>query len=199
MPHYTPSDVPRRYRPSRRVARSDEQQTTTALTEEFSGLAVSYGDTLLFIGYEVDGGAEILIYRRYRFSSDERVQGYLGYLWVPYGTPWEEILDRVNTIEQRAQQNYRVATSLRASELRAHGSRYEAAYDAITEAFRESWHGLSVRLRREGNASKDGVIFSGHPPGPVLAEWRGGTYTVMVFPTGSILVLTGDPRSRFET
>ena len=181
------------------MARSDEQQTSTALTEEFSGLAVAYGDTLLFIGYEVEGRVEVVVYPRYRFSSDDRVQGYLGYLWVPYGTPWEEILEGVNKIEQRAQQNYRIATTLRAGELRAHGSRYEAAYDAIADTFRESWHGLSVRLRREGSAKKEAVTFTGSPPGPVLAEWRGGTYTVMVFPTGSILVLTGDQRARFDT
>ena len=82
--------------------------------------------------------------------------------------------------------------------MRAHGSRFESAYEAVTDAFRESWHGIALRLRREGQASKGDVRFSGTPPGPVLAEWRGNTYTVHVFPTGSILVLSGDQRRRLD-
>jgi hypothetical protein len=168
------------------------------LSEEFIGMAVAYGNTLLFIGYEVNSRVEIMVYPRYRFSSDDRVKGYLGYLWVPLGTGWEEILAEVDEIYSTAQGNYSLAVSGRSSEMRAHGSRYEAAYEAITDAFRESWHGVALRLRREGQATKAGVRFSGRPPGPVLAEWHGNVYTVLVFPTGSILMLTGDQRRRFD-
>ena len=48
-----------------------------------------------------------------------------------------------------AQTNYRTATTLRSNAMRAHGSRFETAYSAITDIFRESWHGFSLRLRRE--------------------------------------------------
>jgi hypothetical protein len=82
--------------------------------------------------------------------------------------------------------------------MRAHGSRFEAAYEAITDAFRESWHGFALRLQRDGQAIKEGVRFSGTPPGPVLAEWQDKTYTVQVFPTGSIMVLTGDQRHKLN-
>ena len=57
-----------------------------------------------------------------------------------------------------------------------------------------TWHGFALKLQREGQVVKSGVCFTGKPPGPVLAEWRGKIYTVQVFPTGSILVLTGDQR-----
>ena len=164
------------------------------LTDEFLGLAIAYGNTLLFIGYEVNGRVEIVVYPRYRFSSDDREKGYLGYLWVELGTPWERILADVDAIYDTAQENYRFAATQRASEMRAHGSRYESAYDAITDIFRESWHGFALKLQREGQVVKSGVCFTGKPPGPVLAEWRGKIYTVQVFPTGSILVLTGDQR-----
>jgi hypothetical protein len=180
------------------VASSNPDAVPAALTEDFLGLAVAYGNTLLFIGYEVNGLVEITVYPRYRFSSDDRVQGYLGYTRVPLGTPWEMILEKVDSIFEAAERNYRLAVTLRAGELRAHGSRYEAAYDAVTEVFRESWHGLALRLKREGKFDKDGVSFRGQPPGPVLADWRGRTYTLMVFPTGSILMLTGDKRTSFD-
>ena len=160
------------------------------------GLAVAYGNTLLFIGYEVNGRVEIMVYPRYRFSSDDRVKGYLGYLWVPVGTSWEEILVDVDAIYDNAERNYRTAATLRAGEMRAHGSRYETAYEAITDTFRESWHGFALRLNREGEAVKSGVRFTGDPAGPLLAEWRDKTYTVQVYPTGSILVVTGDQRRR---
>lgn len=158
------------------------------------GVAVAYGNTLLFIGYEVNSRVEIVVYPRYRFSADDRVQGYLGYLWVPLDTPWESILADVDEIYAVAQENYRRAVTTRSAETRAHGARYEAAYEAITDAFRESWHGIALRLRREGQADKSGVRFTCKPPGPILAEWRGKAYTVQVFPTGSIMVATGDQR-----
>jgi hypothetical protein len=162
-------------------------------------VSAAYGDALLFLGYEVEGKIEVVVYPRYRFPSDDRVQGYLGYLWVEPGTPWEIILGHVELILEAAQTNYRTAVAIRSQELRAQGSRFESAYDAITDVFRESWHGFSLRLERYGEAKKEAVTFTGRTPGPILATWRGETYTVMVFPTGSICMLTGDQRSRFET
>ena len=159
---------------------------------------MAYGNTLLFIGYEVNGLVEITVYPRYRFSSDDRVHGHLGYVRVPFGTPWEVALAQVDGIELEAEQNYRRAVALRSSETRAHGAGYEAAYEAITELFRESWHGFSLKLKREGSVAKDGVVFSGEPPGPVMAEWRGKAHTVQVFPTGSITMVMGDQRDRLK-
>lgn len=161
-------------------------------------MAVAYGNTLLFIGYEVNGLVEVAVHPRYRFSSDDRVQGQLGYVHVPYGTPWEQILPEVDRIFEKAQENYRFAVTQRSTELRAHGSRFESAYEAITDIFRESWHGFALRLNREHTFVKSGVAFTGHPPGPVLATWRDRPYTVMVFPTGSITMLTGDKRDVFS-
>src|SRR5439155_4439059 len=112
----------RRYRPNRRVQPSEVAAPPT-LTEEFTGLAVAYGNTLLFIGYEVNGQVEITVYPRYRFSSDDRVQGHLGHVWVPFRTPWEDILPMVDAVEARAQQNYRIAVRQRADERRAQGVR----------------------------------------------------------------------------
>ena len=189
--------APRRNRPSRRVVTSSEEEPGL-LTLDFQGVSAAYGDALLFIGYEVEGRLEVVVYPRYRFPSDDRVQGYLGYLWVEPGTPWEVVLRHVDGITDAAQTNYRTAVALRSQELRAQGSRFEAAYDAIADAFRESWHGFELRLARYGEARKEGVTFTGGPPGPVLATWRGETYTVLVFETGSICMLSGDQRSRFE-
>jgi hypothetical protein len=157
---------------------------------------MAYGNTLLFIGYEVNGLVEIAVYPRYRFSSDDRVQGHLGYVRVPYGTSWEEIIPQVDDLFDVAQTNYRTAATLRSNAMRTHGSRFETAYSAITDIFRESWHGFSLRLLREKKVEKDGVTFAGSPPGPVLAVWRGEPYTVQVFQTGSILMVKGDQRKR---
>lgn len=196
--HYTTSGPQRRHRPSRRIADPGAEARSSVLTEEFQGLAVAYGSTLLFIGYEVEGLVELTIYPRYRFSSDDRVQGHLGYVRVPLGASWQEILTEVEEVYAKAEENYRMAVNLRAREVRAHGARYESAYEAVTEAFRESWHGFALRLRREGAARKEGVSFEGEPPAPVLAQWGGKTYTVHVYPTGSILMLTGDRRELFD-
>ncbi|MFL5732154.1 MAG: hypothetical protein ACJ78Q_03055 [Chloroflexia bacterium] len=186
---------PRRNRPNRRVRATQSDEATT-LTEEFTGLALAFGSTLLFVGYEVNGLVEIAVYPRYRFSSDDRVQGHLGYVRVPFGTPWETILAEVEVIYGAAEENYRTAVNLRSSELRAHGSQYETAYEAITDMFRESWHGFSLKLNREDQVAKDGAVFSGRPPGPVLVSWRGKSYTVQVFPTGSITMVTSDQQRR---
>src|SRR5437016_688344 len=72
--NYTTSGPARRYRPTRRIAPSRE--TPPTLTSDFLGMAVAYGNTLLFIGYEVNGKVEVVVYPRYRFGSDDRVQGY---------------------------------------------------------------------------------------------------------------------------
>lgn len=194
---YSHRGAARRNRPARRVVTGGEDEPGL-LTLDFQGVSAAYGDALLFIGYEVEGRLEVVVYPRYRFPSDDRVQGYLGYLWVEPGTPWEVVLRHVDGITEAAQANYRTAVALRSQELRAQGSRFEAAYDAIADVFRESWHGFELRLARHGEANKAGVAFTGRPPGPVLATWRGETYTVLVFETGSICMLSGDQRARFE-
>jgi hypothetical protein len=176
----------------------EESGVPTTLTPEFEGVSASYGNTLLFIGYEVNGLVEIVVYPGYRFGSDDRVQGHLGYLHVPYGTPWPEILLQVDAIYEHAQRNYRVAVSMRSSDLRSRGAQFESAYDTIVSIFRECWHGFSLRLRREGQIVKEGVTFEGRPPGPVLATWRKEKYTLVVFTTGSILLVAGDRRRDFE-
>jgi hypothetical protein len=164
------------------------------LTKELEGVAAAYGDTLLFIGFEVKSRIEVVVYPRYRYGSDDRVQGHLGTLWVEVGTPWEEILAKVDALRERAERFYQAVMSLRAGELRGHGARYERAYDSIAEIFRESWHGFSLRLKRENKVSKEGATFEGAPPGPVLVTWGGEQFTLLVAPTGSILMLRGDRR-----
>ncbi len=196
---YTSSGATRRKRPNKRLAQTNtEPIEPTLLTEDFIGLSLAYGNTLLFIGYIVNGLVEISVYPRYRFSSDDRVQGHLGYVHIPLGTPWEEIIPQIDDIFDLAQTNYRTAVTLRSNALKSHGARFESAYQFITDIFRESWHGFSLRLRREDKVVKDGVTFSGNPPGPVLAIWRGESYTVQVFSTGSICMVKGDQRNRLQ-
>lgn len=193
---YTASQ-PTRRRPARRVSQQrDEAETPSTLTEDLIGLTVAYGNTLLFMGYEVNGLVEIAVFPRYRFASDDRVQGHLGYVRVPLGTPWTTILPQVDEIAEQAEGNYRTAVSLRANSLRAHGARFESAYDAITDTFRESWHAFMLRLLRDGRIERDGLTFEGTPPGPVLVTWRGEPYTLIVFTTGSILLVRGDQRRK---
>lgn len=184
---------PRKYRPTSRVSQSDPA-IPNVLTKELEGVAAAYGDTLLFIGFEVKSRIEVVVYPRYRYGSDDRVQGHLGTLWVEVGTPWEEILAKVDALRERAERFYQAVMSLRAGELRGHGARYERAYDSIAEIFRESWHGFSLRLKRENKVSKEGATFEGAPPGPVLVTWGGEQFTLLVAPTGSILMLRGDRR-----
>ncbi len=188
--------APRR-RPSRRVTSADSAEPAV-ITADFQGVAAAYGNTLLFVGYEVDGLIEVVVYPRYRFSSDDRVQGHLGYVHAVPGTPWEVLLQRVDAVYEAAQTNYRTAVTLRAGEQRAHGAHYDTAYEAITDIFRESWHGFALRLGRDGTVKKDEVLFTGSRRGPVLVNWRGSQYTLMVFPTGSITLVKGDSRSRFR-
>jgi hypothetical protein len=197
---YTSSETTRKRRPNRRVSQPrpepDEAAEPTLLTEDFIGLSMAYGNTLLFVGYEVNGLIEIAVYPRYRFSSDDRVQGHLGYVRVPLGTSWEQIIPQIDDLFDMAQTNYRTAVTLRSNSSKAQGARFETAYSTITDIFRESWHGFALRLRREDKIVKDGVTFTGTPPGPVLAVWRGEPYTVQVFPTGSICMVSGDQRKR---
>ena len=195
---YLESGAARR-RPTRRVARGAGSRSgageVEALTADLQGVAAAYGNTLLFIGYEVEGLLEIVVFPRYRFSSDDRVQGHLGNLRVPEGTPWSLILPQVDGVFDDAQRYYRRAVTTRSAETRAHGARYEAAYSAIGDLFRESWHGFSLRLKREGRVEREGATFEGDPPGPVLVRFGRETYTLHVSPTGSILLATGDKRA----
>ncbi len=185
----------RRHRPGGRVSSGAEATVPDTLTTDMEGVAAAYGDTLLFIGFLVNGRIEIVVYPRYRFGADDRVQGQLGTLWIEPGTHWQIILEQVDALQERATRFYQAASTLRAAELRAHGSRFERAHDSIGEIFRESWHGLRLRLLREGKFSKEGTVFEGNPPGPVLVTWNGAQFTLMVAPTGSILMLQGDRRS----
>jgi hypothetical protein len=194
---YTSSAQPARRRPARRVAQqSGEAVAPATLNEDLIGLTVAYGNTLLFIGYEVNGLVEIAVFPRYRFGSDDRVQGHLGYVRVPLDAPWTVILPQVDALSEHAEHNYRTAVSLRANSLRAHGARFESAYDAITDTFRESWHAFKLRLLRDGRIERDSITFAGIPPDPVLVTWRGEPYTLQVFTTGSILLVRGDRRRK---
>lgn len=200
---YTSSEPVRRSRPRRRTPKQPGDDGSpqsggipSALTADFIGLTVQYANSLLFIGYEVEGLVEITVYPRYRFSSDDRVQGHLGYVRVPLGTSWADILPQVDDVQDRAQANYRNAITLRSNAMQANGARFEAAYQTITDLFRESWHGFSLKLRRDGEVVKGKVTFQGTPPGPILATLRGEDYTVQVYPTGSITMVKGDQRER---
>ncbi len=199
---YTSSEPPRRNRPRRRPVRSEPAEnpnvTPPLLTEDFIGLAVQYTSALLFIGYEIDGLVEITVYPRYRFSSDDRVHGQLGYVRTPFGTPWDAILEQVDAIVAEAENNYRAAITLRSNAQQAGGARFDNAYHVITDLFRESWHAFALRLQREGEIKKGDVTFTGAPPDPVLVTWRGDIYTLNVFPTGSILLVNGDQRKRLR-
>lgn len=186
-----------RRRPSRRVTPAGSAEPAV-ITSDFQGVAAAYGNTLLFVGYEVEGLIEVAVYPRYRFSSDDRVQGHLGYVHAQLGTPWEVLLQRVDAVYEAAQTNYRTAVTLRAGEQRAHGARYDTVYEKITDIFRESWHGFALRLGRDVTVKKDSVLFTGSRRGPVLVSWRGEEYTLMVFPTGSITLVKGDRRSHFR-
>lgn len=189
------STSPRRSRPSRRVASSSSGESVDVLSEDMAGVSAAYGNTLLFIGYTVNGLVEIVVYPRYRFSGDDRVQGQLGNLRVPPGTSWQEILPMVDVVFEEAQAYYRRAALSRSREMRAHGSRYESAYDTIADIFRESWHGFALRLRRQGRIEKGNAVFEGEPPDPVLVTLGTEVYTLHVSPTGSIMMVTGDRRT----
>jgi hypothetical protein len=199
---YTSSEPVKRNRPRRRPVPSEDHGapnvTPPLLTEDFTGLAVQYTSALLFVGYEIDGLVEITVYPRYRFSSDDRVHGQLGYVRTPFGTPWDLILEEVEAIVSEAESNYRAAITLRTNAQQAAGARYDNAYHVITDLFRESWHAFALRLQREGEIKKGDVTFTGAPPDPVLVTWRGDVYTLHVFNTGSIVLVNGDQRKRLR-
>jgi hypothetical protein len=190
--------LPARRRPPRRVARNTQGSQPDVLSKDLQGVTAAYGNVLLFIGYEVVGKLEIVVFPRYRFSSDDRVQGHLGTLWIMADSPWGEILPQIDTIFDDAQRYYRRAVTTRAAESRANGARYEAAYSTVTDIFRESWHGFALRLRREGRFTKEEVAFEGEPPRAVLVTLGRETYTLHVAPTGSILLATGDRREALD-
>ncbi|HEX6605524.1 MAG TPA: hypothetical protein VF276_01300, partial [Chloroflexia bacterium] len=77
------------------------------LTADFAGAVAQYGDTMLFVGFDLgDGQLQITVYPGYRFPADDRVHGHIGIFDVPVGTPWTEIMQRVDAIEAQAQRNY---------------------------------------------------------------------------------------------
>ncbi len=167
------------------------------LTADFSGATAQYGDTILFIGFDFgDASFQITVYPGYRFSGDDRVHGHIGIFDAQIGTPWTEILARVDEIEQEAQSNYQRCVQLRmgGSERRysARGGLNDTGTDHVADAFRESWAGFSLRLAREGCVTRGGVSFEGDPRRAFLARWRDRTYTVRVYDTGSLLVVPGD-------
>ncbi|MDQ3927603.1 MAG: hypothetical protein M3328_00495, partial [Chloroflexota bacterium] len=52
----------RRYRPARRVTNDDDESQPGLLTHDFQGVAAAYGDAQLFLGYEVEGKIEVVVY-----------------------------------------------------------------------------------------------------------------------------------------
>jgi hypothetical protein len=169
------------------------------LTLDLAGAAAQYGDTLLFIGFNLgDGQIQITVYPGYRFPADDRVHGHIGIFDVPLGTPWVEILKRVDRIEADAQRNYR-----RCLQLRQNGGRGgysarsggDAGVDHVSDSFRESWAGLRVRLRKLGAVQRGDVRFEGDPARAFLAHWGDRDYTVRVYSSGSMVVVPGDRRS----
>src|SRR5579859_2323395 len=165
------------------------------LTAELAGAVAQYGDTLLFLGFDLgDGQIQITVYPGYRFPADDRVHGHIGIFDVPLGTPWPEILRTVDAVEVEAQANYQ-----RCVQLRMGGGRGRAAArgdsdngaDHVADAFRESWAGFALRLAREGRLTRRDVEFTGDPRRAFLARWHNRTYTVRVYDSGSLLVVPG--------
>lgn len=169
---------------------------TEILDADFAGAVAQYGDTMLFVGFDLgDGQFQITVYPGYRFPSDDRVHGHIGIFDVPIGTPWPEIMARVDAIEQEATVNYERCVRLRrgGSRNRA-GARVESdgGVEHIADTFRESWAGFSLKLAREGQVRRGDVLFVGDPRRAFLAQWQGRTYTVRVYDSGSMLVLPGN-------
>jgi hypothetical protein len=137
-----------------------------------------------------------VVFPRYRFSADDRVQGHIGNLRFAAGTPWSTILSEVDRVYDAAERYYRRAVTTRSQETRAHGARYEVAYGTITDLFRESWHGFALRLMKVGQVTRESVTFLGVPGSPLLVKLGKEAYTLHVSPTGSILLAVGDQRAR---
>ncbi len=168
---------------------------TKILTADFAGAVAQYGDTMLFIGFDFgDGQLQITVYPGYRFPGDDRVHGHIGIFDVPLGTPWINILPRIDAIEREAQANYERCARLRANTGRARASSRAGDYgaDHIGDTFRESWAGFALRLAREGEVTRGDIVFRGRPDRAFLAQWRERTYTIRVYDSGSMLVLPGD-------
>ncbi len=168
---------------------------TEILTADFSGAVAQYGDTMLFLGFDLgDGQLQITVYPGYRFPGDDRVHGHIGIFDAAIGTPWSEILPRVDAIERTALANYERCAHLRANSGRARGSTraVDHGVDHIADTFRESWAGFSLKLAREGEVTRGDIVFRGQPTRAFLAQWRDRTYTIRVYDSGSLLVLPGD-------
>jgi len=165
------------------------------LTAEFAGVVAQYGDTMLFIGFDLgDGQFQITVYPSYRLSGDDRVHGHIGIFDVPLGTPWTAIMEQVDAIEEEAQRNYQLCAQFRRQD---DGGPYRRAssdrgVEQVSSAFRESWAGFALKLAREHDVTRGGVRFRGDPARAFLAEWRDRTYTVRVYDSGSMLVIPGD-------
>jgi len=165
------------------------------LTVDLAGAAAQYGDTLLFIGFDLgDGMLQITVYPGYRFPADDRVHGHIGIFDAPIGAAWPEILAQVDAIEREAQRNYQRCLRYRSDGSGRYSGRGsgDRGVDQVAEAIRESWAGFSLRLAREGEVTRRGVLFRGDPSRAFLAEWRGRPYTVRVYDTGSMVVVPGD-------
>ncbi|MDQ2806182.1 MAG: hypothetical protein M3Z04_04570 [Chloroflexota bacterium] len=183
---------------STRNSRSESHDVANeCLSADFAGAAAQYGDTLLFIGFDLgDGQFQITVYPGYRFPSDDRVHGHIGIFDVPIGTAWPEILRRVDRIEANAQRNYQRCVQFRSGgRSRSGGRGSDQGADHVAETFRESWAGFRLKLAREGRVTRGDVDFEGDPKRAFLARWNAREYTVRVYDSGSMLVLPGDRRS----
>jgi hypothetical protein len=173
------------------------------LTADLEGAVAQYGDSLLFIGFDLgDKQLQITVYPGYRFPGDDRVHGHIGIFDAALGARWSDILERVDQIGEEAVRNYRRCAGLRAGQGRGRGGRGGQGYDRgpehIAEQFRESWAAISLRLAREGCVVRGDVTLSGRPDAPFLARWEGRPYTVRVYDSGSALVVPGDRRAEIE-
>ncbi len=182
---------------ARNSGRAAYDVANECLTADFSGAAAQYGDSLLFIGFDLgDGRFQITVYPGYRFPADDRVHGHIGIFDVAIGTPWPEILKRVDRIEANAQRNYQRCLQFRSGGGRSRSGRSgDGGADHVAETFRESWAGFRLKLAREGRVTRGDVQFEGDPQRAFLAHWHAQDYTVRVYDSGSMLVLPGDRRS----
>lgn len=166
------------------------------LTRNELGGAASYGDATLFIGTERKGRVSVIVYPGYRFRGDDRVHGQVGTMYVQVGDTWESIIQKVDAIFAEAVQNYRTCILWRSRDERMRGRRAPRAYEAISAQFRECWHGFAIMLARHGELTKgDAIVFQGDPNTSFLVTYRNSLYTARVYPTGSLLIVTGDHRS----
>ena len=171
------------------------------LTRDLEGAVAQYGETLLFLGFDLgDGRLQITVYPGYRFPGDDRVHGQIGIFAVPLGTRWPDILERVDSFSEAAVRNYRRCMALRAQHGRgrAVSTPDERGAELIAERFRESWAAIALRLAGEGCVVRGDVTYTGDPARAFLATWQEREYTVRVYPTGSAVVLPGDRRAEID-